>query len=407
VDFADINHFVNEWEKVDILAAKVRALAFLPRHFHHGLCICSHGVGMLPLSLIPASSAVGTETCSAVSSCALVSLADGPLCPVHKHPEEHAWGLWFQAARGLCTSQQGRDHQTPGGAEHSRVRGGSYGGQLTSWSMTHFCLRVVATPLARHVPGRFGAIPFQYACVGLPCVMFLLHDACVWLPVLSQVLKGQARVVQRPRPLRTRTGAKLGSGAGVDATGLSQRAGPDTRGDLARVAPMTPGSLVPATPTHLQGGRALGEWCSVSCRSRELQVLCMASSARNLEPGCAEIDLARVVASGVRVTLVASRPDSTSGSRNIQVAPAPPAVVKVTVVADPFVVCMTLGSSGAVCAVCACVFAWHLVRSRRWYQRQLVQVVNFDETLKCLAAGLFKHCVALDHPPPAGSLHAW
>jgi hypothetical protein len=50
VDPADINHFVNEWEKVDILAAKVRALALLPWYFHHGLCICSHGVGMLPLS---------------------------------------------------------------------------------------------------------------------------------------------------------------------------------------------------------------------------------------------------------------------------------------------------------------------------------------------------------------------
>ena len=38
---------------------------------------------------------------------------------------------------------------------------------------------------------------------------------------------------------------------------------------------------------------------------------------------------------------------------------------------------------------------------------QLVQVVNFDETLKCLAAGVFKLKVALNHPPPAGSLHAW
>jgi hypothetical protein len=57
VDFADINHFVNEWEKVDILAAKVRALALLPTRIP-GSCICSHGVGMLPLSLIPASSAV-------------------------------------------------------------------------------------------------------------------------------------------------------------------------------------------------------------------------------------------------------------------------------------------------------------------------------------------------------------
>ncbi len=38
---------------------------------------------------------------------------------------------------------------------------------------------------------------------------------------------------------------------------------------------------------------------------------------------------------------------------------------------------------------------------------QLVQVVNFDETLKCLAAGVYKLQVALNHPPPAGSLHAW
>ena len=38
---------------------------------------------------------------------------------------------------------------------------------------------------------------------------------------------------------------------------------------------------------------------------------------------------------------------------------------------------------------------------------QLVRVVNFDETLKCLAAGVYKLQVALNHPPPAGSLHAW
>lgn len=34
-------------------------------------------------------------------------------------------------------------------------------------------------------------------------------------------------------------------------------------------------------------------------------------------------------------------------------------------------------------------------------------MVNFDETIKCLAAGVFKLNVALNHPPPAGSLHAW
>jgi hypothetical protein len=38
---------------------------------------------------------------------------------------------------------------------------------------------------------------------------------------------------------------------------------------------------------------------------------------------------------------------------------------------------------------------------------QVVQVVNFQETLKCLARGVFKLKVALDHPTPVGSLHAW
>jgi hypothetical protein len=33
--------------------------------------------------------------------------------------------------------------------------------------------------------------------------------------------------------------------------------------------------------------------------------------------------------------------------------------------------------------------------------------VNFDETIKCLASGVFKLKVNLEHPAPVGSLHAW
>jgi hypothetical protein len=54
-----------------------------------------------------------------------------------------------------------------------------------------------------------------------------------------------------------------------------------------------------------------------------------------------------------------------------------------------------------------CAESLRCVRVCAGVNAQLVQVVNFDETLKCLAAGVYKLQVALNHPPPAGSLHAW
>jgi hypothetical protein len=232
--------------------------------------------------------------------CRLPWCLGGPLWALHQHPEEHAWGLWFQAARGLCTSQQGRDNQTAGGAEHSRVRGGSQGGRPTSSCSISSHTLSCTTPRARHVPGRPGAISFQHACMRVPaCAISLLH-ACVCLLVLSQVLKGQARVIRRPRARRTRTGAKLGAGAGAGAggaAGVSPRAGLDTKLDPARVVPMTPGSPAPMTPAHLQGGSAVGKRCSASAacalmdgigRAEPLSSLCFGLSCARVS-GCFSI----------------------------------------------------------------------------------------------------------------------